>query len=186
MREILPWRDATTPRGAAVFIGDSITERLAVADVTGNGVNFGISWARTDQLYVPKAVGRASRIYLLIGANDFMQSRQSNIDQRLATIVGQLPRNVPLVWTGIMLSAAAQTNRSIKAMCAARPLCTYVEPLTDQRLFVDGIHPTVAGYREWSHRLQRASESTAQPTLSVKPSPHGSPATIPAPISAAH
>lgn len=162
MREILPWRDATTPRGAAVFIGDSITERLAVADVASNGVNFGISWACTEQLYVPKAVGRASRIYLLIGANDFLQSRQSNIDQRLATIVGQLPRNVPLVWTGIMLSDAAQTNRSIKAMCAARPLCTYVEPLTDQRLFVDGIHPNVAGYREWSLRLQRASESADQ------------------------
>ena len=157
MREVLHWRDATTPRGAAVFLGDSLTERLAVGSVAPDAVNFAVSRSRTDQLFVPESVTTASHIYLLTGANDYLQGRQAGIVSRLQRIADTLPRDVPLVWTGIMLPEAAATNRAIESLCAARPKCAYVPPIRDPALFVDGVHLSPAGYAQWVKRLRQAT-----------------------------
>ena len=74
MRGIHAWRDQTMPDGAAVFLGDSLTERLATAAVASNSVNFGVSWQTSAQLLqsIPKTLDRAGVVYLLIGTNDIV------------------------------------------------------------------------------------------------------------------
>lgn len=156
MRSVLQWRDATTPAGAAIFLGDSLTERLAVSAVEPGAVNFGIGRTRTDQLFIPEAAKRARRIYLLIGTNDFMQGRAEGIEARLAGIAAALPDR-PLIWTGIMLPEAHAANRKIQQLCAARPNCAYVPPITDPALFVDGVHLSPNGYAAWIEALHHAT-----------------------------
>lgn len=155
MRAVLAERDEQFPQGAALFLGDSLTEQLAGSAVVDRSENFGVGRQRTDHLLeaMPAAVGRAGSVYLLIGTNDFLQGREAGIDARLTAIAAAIP-DVPLVWTGIMLVEARAANDVIRKLCAARRQCRYVEPLTDPALFVDGVHLTPDGYRQWIHRLR--------------------------------
>ena len=159
MRGINEWREKTMPDGAAVFLGDSITERLSTAAVAPSSVNFGVAWQTSAQLltYLPKTLDRAGMIFLLIGANDIVSKNMEGLDERLAAISAALPAKVPLVWTGIMLPNATQTNETIQKICKSRPLCTYVPPLTDATFFDDGVHLSIAGYRQWIAALKSAT-----------------------------
>lgn len=163
MREVLRWRDSTTMPGAAIFLGDSLTERLAVSSVEPDAVNFGIGRSRTDQLFIPDAVASARRIYLLTGTNDFMQNKHAGIERRLEKIAEQLPIDVPLVWTGIMHPDADAANAKIRRICASRAACTYVEPLRDPRAFVDGVHLSKEGYLQWIDSLRAAGSHQLAP-----------------------
>jgi lysophospholipase L1-like esterase len=159
MRAILSWRDMTTPNGAAVLLGDSLTERLAGAAVAPDAVNLAIGRQRTDHLlrWFPEAATRARMVYLLIGTNDYLQGRAAGIEDRLQAIAQKIPPDVGVVWTGIMLPEAGKANGAIQRLCAARPRCAYVPPLTEPALFADGVHLNLRGYREWIDRLRKAS-----------------------------
>lgn len=156
MRGIHSWREQTMPDGAAVFLGDSLTERLATAAVAPNSVNFGASWQTSAQLLasMPKSLNRAGAVYLLIGTNDIVSKKQEGLVDRLASIAAAIPPGTPLVWTGIMLAEADQTNAAIQWICKSRQPCTYVPPLTDSSAFDDGVHLSIAGYGQWIAALK--------------------------------
>lgn len=144
--------DATAPEGAAIFLGDSITQRLAVAAVAPNAVNMGIGSQTTADLTrrvrAYRSLKRASAIYLLIGANDLSDGRTPDYGR----LLDALP-DVPLVWSGVMPSAhfdPGATNARIRMLCAARQKCRYVDTSEMQPAdFMDGVHPGESGYRKW-------------------------------------
>lgn len=154
MQAIHSFVDQTVPDGAAVFLGDSHTQRLAVAAVADRAVNFGISWQTAEQLQVPASASRARIVFLLIGTNDL--ARGQDPVPHLRRIADQIDR--PLVWTGIpsLGGKEAAANAEIRAICAANPRCVYVEPPT--ALLEDGVHFSPQGYRDWIARLRAAAQ----------------------------
>ena len=50
LREVHGQMDSSIPKGATIFLGDSITMGLATAAVAPNTINYGIGWQRSDQL----------------------------------------------------------------------------------------------------------------------------------------
>lgn len=117
-----------------------------------------MSWQTSAQLLasIPKTLDRAGVVYLLIGTNDIAGSQQEGLADRLALIAAAIPAGTPLVWTGIMLAQADRTNAAIQQICKSRQPCTYVAPLTDSSAFDDGVHLSIAGYRQWISTLRTA------------------------------
>lgn len=148
-------KDWTVPEGAPVFLGDSITAGLAAVAVEPRAVNFAIGGqTSTDLLHrLPASLPRAGKVYLMIGVNDLLRGEREALNANLPRILAALP-DVPLVWTGVMRDDPI--NARIRALCAKRPQCRYVEPPTDPALFVDGVHLNAAGYREWVIRLRQS------------------------------
>lgn len=152
MREAHARMDATIPDGACIFLGDSITQGLAVSAVCDKAVNLGIGGQTTDQLAESmegyRALPRASRIFVMIGVND----RTPGDFQRVASL---LPP-VPVVWS-------APTRGSIepaRKACASLPRCRFVDtpallaPLGDAA-YTDGLHFSPAGYSAWIAALRK-------------------------------
>ena len=155
MAEINEWRDMTVPEGSVIFLGDSITERMATNAVDGNSVNLGISRQTTQDLIdnMPSAVAKASKVYLMVGVNDILQNKQDGLNARLGSINAALIDR-PTVWTGIMSDKAIYNNTEIKRLCESRPNCTYIEPIIGRDNFVDGVHLNKDGYSKWIRAMK--------------------------------
>lgn len=163
MDRYLAAKDANAPDGAAIFLGDSITQSLAAAAVAPQAVNLGLGSQTTADL-TRRARGyqsleRASTIYLMIGANDLSRGRVPDY----APLLDVLPADVPLVWSGVMRSRRADpdqriaTNSAIRALCEQRPRCRYVDTsnLGPEDFQEDGAHPNAQGYGKWIAALRR-------------------------------
>lgn len=157
MQAVLGYRDAMVPDGATIFLGDSITERMAVTAISPGAVNFGVSGARTSDLLalLPSlhSLERAGRIYLLIGVNDLRLSPEG-LEARLAAISRALP-NRPLVWIGLPANErvpVSETNAAIRRLCEAMPRCTFAD--VGRIDLLDGLHPSPEGYAALAERLR--------------------------------
>lgn len=167
--------DASVPAGAAIFLGDSITQGLAGAAVSKFPVNYGISGATTSELLgnLPKyqSIKRASVVFLMIGINDLGQGKIEGLADRLNAIGSAIPQGLPLVWSGIMPTYVGDVdqhqidaaNAVIQGICAARAKCTYVNTQVifseeGAALFRDGVHLNDQGYAKWITALRDASK----------------------------
>lgn len=165
--------DASIPAGAAIFLGDSITQGLATAAVSPFAVNYGIGSATTSELLanLPKyhSLERASVAFLMIGINDIGQGKTDHLATRLRAVEAAIPRELPLVWSGIMPTYSEKVdpaqitsaNRVIREICAARDSCIYVDnqelfSAGGASLFRDGVHPNDQGYTIWIGALRKA------------------------------
>lgn len=153
--------DKHAPRGAAVFLGDSITQRLAASAVEDGAINYGIGsqtsvdLARHAAQYA--AVRNARIIYLLVGVNDLANGAAPDFEG----VLTELPDDVPLVWTAIMpakdISGIAAANTAAANLCSKRSSCRFVAvPITDGDLEPDGVHLTRSGYEKWISALRDA------------------------------
>ncbi len=165
--------DPSVPEGAAIFLGDSITQSLATAAVAPRSVNYGIGFATTGNLlaHLPEyqSLQRASVVYLMIGVNDLLLGQATGLHDRLRQIAQALPAGRQVVWSGLMPvfspevrpALVTEANAVIRAACAARPPCTYVDTVAlfgeDPSLFRDGIHPNTLGYARWIGALRQAA-----------------------------
>ena len=182
--------DASVPSGATIFLGDSITQGLATAAVSPASVNYGIGSETTSELLanLPKyqSLERASVAFLMIGINDIGQGKTDHLPTRLQAIAAAIPRELPLVWSGIMpaysdkIDPAQVTaaNRVIQEICAARDRCIYVDTQEllaagGTNLFRDGVHPNDRGYTIWISALRKAYLQLTQKKSnnSSKPTP---------------
>jgi hypothetical protein len=169
--------DASVPAGAAIFLGDSITQGLATAAVAPYAVNYGIGSATTSELLgnLPayRSLDRAGVVFLLVGINDIGRGQTAGLEDRLRQISAAIPSDRPLVWSGIMPAyveradavAILEANSAIREICASRPGCVYVDThaaLADPALFVDGVHPNAAGYAIWIEALRAAYKRANQ------------------------
>ena len=174
------WMDDAVPAGAIIFLGDSITQSLATAAVAPYSVNYGIGTATTSDLLqaMPnyRSLGRADTVVLAIGINDILRGKQEGLSERYRQIVQSIPPSTALVWSGVMPAARTLAdpdqitfaNQTIKALCAARPNCVFLDTvilLSNNRepnpeLFLkDGLHLSPVGYKTWIAALKRAISS---------------------------
>lgn len=168
--------DASVPDGAAIFLGDSITQGLAVAAVSAYPINYGISGATTSELLanLPKyqSLKRASAVFLMIGVNDIGQGKFEGLGDRLRAIAAGIPTGPSLVWSGIMPAYSegidprqiTAANTLVKQLCAARAGCTYIDTQAlfsagGTGLFHDGVHPNDQGYATWIAALRKARQA---------------------------
>lgn len=150
--------DPHQPAGLAVFLGDSITQGLAVEAVAPGSVNYaaGGMTSRDLQHMLPRleSLKRARVVVLTIGTNDLLRGMDGS-----ATRIVEVGRSIPapLVWHAIPPSARfdpAPVNAAIRHACATRPRCTFVETAFEPGDFRDGVHLTPAGYRRWIASLR--------------------------------
>lgn len=164
--------DPSVPVGAAVFLGTSITQGLAVAAVADRSVNFGIGSQTARQLAdsMPgyHSLQRARIVFLEVGANDVGTQRLAGLAGELERVAAAIPATVPLVWSGVMPRTGVRddvrnANAVIQALCARRANCRYVDSeaaMTGQDgallpdIYLDGVHPSARGYQLWIGALR--------------------------------
>ncbi|WP_416139070.1 SGNH/GDSL hydrolase family protein [Halomonas sp. HK25] len=173
-------RDPIVPPGAAVFLGDSITQGFVTSLVEPMSVNFGIGQQTTTQLIqsLPgySSIHDAGAIYLMIGVNDIFLGKEDVLEARYKEILHLLPKDVPLIWSALMPVAnrsgsIQRTNNIIKRLCDDRDRCVYVDtfgPLSNENgnpatgTMLDGVHPSNEGYQVWVNLLSNAKESPSK------------------------
>jgi hypothetical protein len=169
MRQVHQDMESNVPAGAAIFLGDSITQRLVTSNVAPLSVNYGIGWQRSDQLIESmkgyESIQRASAVYIAIGVNDLLQKRQDGIDGRYRTILQAIPARIPVVLSSVsplptLDSDVVKGVRDAGARaCAERPGCVFVDLLAllpAAGLQPDKVHLSAQGYRLWIGALRQA------------------------------
>ncbi|MFA6449641.1 MAG: GDSL-type esterase/lipase family protein [bacterium] len=179
--------DGNVPKGAVVFIGDSITEGLCVAAVADKAVNFGIAGDTTTgvlaRIPMYKSLPRAKAIILAIGVNDLWRGQRTDeqILSNLRLVLMQLPHKVPVVFSAILPideqlekdryggnSHIETLNEQTVKLCAQFKNCHYFSSygkllgpngqLVAEYHVGDGLHISPKGYDIWIADMQKALE----------------------------
>lgn len=179
------WMDENIPDGAAIFLGDSITQGLATAAVSSKSINYGIGGENTEQLLRAmveyKSLSRAKEVFLMIGINDILQGKIEGLSYRLRIISEKIPKDKVFIWSSIMPvvgqpfglridnSKIKLLNLEIMAMCNSKPKCVYVDVnknffdrdghVVDRYFLSDGVHLNSSGYKEWINELVQAKQN---------------------------
>jgi lysophospholipase L1-like esterase len=192
--------DANVPDGAAIFIGDSITQGLCVSAVVTPSVNYGIGSDTTvgvlKRLPEYRSLERASVCVMAIGVNDLQRRGNEKILKNYSSILQAIPQQLPLVISSVLpvderiRENLAGTNTRIKelnsglqALCEAQsPNCTFVDPgsklidpsgnLRKEYDDGDGVHLNGAGNSIWIQELKGVIKR-AQPRAQNGPEPRG-------------
>lgn len=200
---------AALPEGAetVVLLGDSISEGHPAQQLGGFAVvNQGISG---DQIDMPDRPGggvlrrielaiqaRPVHLFLLIGINDFGDSKPLNVAvEQYLTLVAALRDGLP--WTRLALQSVLPTRdaysrhlpivramnshiHGIASQCGADYLDLF-QRMADAQGYLhseftnDGLHLTKAGYAAWTEILERTIgvSTNGESESSAKPSPAG-------------
>lgn len=157
--------DPHQPAGAALFLGDSHTQGLAVAAVAPVAVNYGVGGLNTqgllDALPFLEAPGKARVVVVMIGSNDLPTTDLRALGDRFEAIAAALPG--PLVWHAIPVNQrvppeqTAEANDLVRQVCAAHGRCQFVETAFEPADFQnDRSHLSPSGYRKWIATLRTA------------------------------
>lgn len=135
--------DDSVPDGAVIFIGDSITQGLAVAAVTPLAVNYGIGKDTTvgvlDRIPLYRSLARAEAVVLAIGVNDLRQRDNAEILANFKSILERIPSNVPVIISAILPvdlriwpepnhnQRIQQINAELDLLCDTYPTATFVD-----------------------------------------------------------
>jgi len=140
--------DANVPDGAAIFIGDSITQGLCVSAVASPSVNYGIGSDTTigvlKRLPKYRSLDRARVCVMAIGVYDLQRRGNEEILKNYSSILQAIPKHLPLVFSAVLPvderirydlagknSRIKELNSGLRALCEAhRPSCTFVDPGT--------------------------------------------------------
>lgn len=190
--------DTSVPRGAVIFLGDSMVQGLATAAVAPLGVNYGIGGETTEGLLrrLPRyhSLARAAGIVIGSGVNDLSIPDESTTEANIARILDALPPGVPVVLSAILpLDSAARAgyasgnariervNARLRALAAVRARVRFADVpgnmrAPDGRLLArlhdgDGLHLNAAGYAKWIAALRMACELAGIPVTPPSTSP---------------
>ena len=180
------------PDDCVIFIGDSITQGLAVSAVCPIAVNYGIGSDTTRgvlkriPIYMP-ALKRAKCIVIAIGVNDTPYRTASEAIQNYVRILDTLPQNRPVVVSGILpvdkssnanlarrIAWVTDFNHELRELCDQRDNVTFVDSSADLDTDSDGqldttlhdgdgLHLNSAGNLAWAANLRSAIESSVTP-----------------------
>ena len=175
--------DANVPDGAVIFVGDSITQGLAVSAVARPAVNFGIGGDTTagaiERLARYASIARAGGIVIALGVNDLASRSNDEIAADFARIADMLPPGVAVVFSGVLPVGkrvapnyagvnprVAALNAALARIAARRPGSVFIDAGAsmrdadgdlDERFHLsDGVHLGPAGYRIWIDALRAA------------------------------
>lgn len=179
-RTVLERLDKNIPDGSVIFIGDSLTESLAVSAVTNQAFDLGIAGdfieGVTQRLPDYHSLAKARTIVLLIGTNNAaFQINDQRLEEDLRELANRLPTTSQLLWYAVPpvdhqidknrpAERIQQINLKIKELCASRSNCRFIdltESLADEsgNLKPDyhvgnGFHFNERGYEIWIQNLK--------------------------------
>jgi lysophospholipase L1-like esterase len=189
------WMDASIPDQAVLFLGDSITQGLAVTAVSPNSVNLGIGGDNVagvaDRVPRHTALARASTVVLAVGINDLPWRDDATILADYARALDAMPKG-PRVIVSAVLPVASPTP-AIKLPEAEARIAAFNQKLQDLAksrgaLFIDagpkltgtpgrlrddyhlgdGLHLSPAGYQIWIKALRDAVAADSTDKISQK------------------
>lgn len=107
------WMDGNVPDRSVIFIGDSITQGLAVSAVATPSVNYGIGGDTTIGVLhrIPgyRSILRSRAVVIAIGINDMRRRSDQEILAHLKRIPELIPPSVPILFSGVL--PLDETNR---------------------------------------------------------------------------
>lgn len=174
--------DDNLPDRATVFIGDSITQGLAVAAVADASVNYGVGGDTTlgvlHRVKKYRSLSRAKTVVLAVGVNDLKFRSDQEIIKNFREILANLPDGLPVVISSVLPvdervrgkrfqnERISIINQELLELTRTLQHVTFVDanPLLkgkDQNLKTefhtgDGIHLSAMGYQVWIQVLKQA------------------------------
>lgn len=178
--------DGNVPAGSVIFIGDSLTQGLAVTAIANPSVNYGIGGDTTlgvmYRLTRYQSIQTARAVVVAIGTNDLKFRSDQDILKNWQAIAATIPQQVPVLYSAILPVGAnlSGQNRRIQALNTALKAWTQgsnrlffadASPhLVDQSgnlnpIFHngDGLHLNSKGNALWIKTLQQAIANLPKP-----------------------
>jgi lysophospholipase L1-like esterase len=98
--------DKNIPDKSLIFIGDSITQGLAVIAVSPQSINYGIGQDTTTGVLkrIPyyRSILKSKAVVIAIGINDLKRRNNDEIINNYLKIVKLIPRNIPVLFSAIL------------------------------------------------------------------------------------
>ncbi len=174
--------DKNVPNGAVVFVGDSMTQGLAVSAVAPVSVNFGIGGDTTEgvlhRMDSLHSLKKSSVVVLAIGINDLKYRSDEAIVASYKKIIQAMNEHSPVLVSAILPvdeeillkpgynSRIEKLNKEISIICHRHRNCAYLDMRPDLINEIgqlgtnyhlgDGIHLNAEGYEIWIKGLKAA------------------------------
>ncbi len=108
--------DKNIPDGSTIFIGDSLTQGLAVTAAFPQSINFGIGQDTTvgalKRIPFYHSITKAKRVIIAIGVNDLKKRNNDEIIKNYLKIISLIPKNIPILFSGILPIDESANNRT--------------------------------------------------------------------------
>ncbi|MCF6325012.1 MAG: GDSL-type esterase/lipase family protein [Gammaproteobacteria bacterium] len=127
-REMLAFQkriDKNIPGKSLIFIGDSLTQGLAVIAVSPQSINYGIGQDTTvgvlKRIPFYRSILKSKAVIIAIGINDLKRRSNDEIVKNYLDIVGLIPKNIPVLLSAVLAvdevaSGRAGFNERIKKL----------------------------------------------------------------------
>jgi lysophospholipase L1-like esterase len=137
--------DGNVPNNSVVFIGDSITQGLAVTAVASPSINYGIScdtsFGVLKRIRRYKSIENASAVVIAIGVNDMKYRSNEKILRNFKAIANNVPAHVPVVFSAVLpIDKDVLNDRHGRSQNRIRDLNSKLKNLTEgsgRLFFVD-------------------------------------------------
>lgn len=180
--------DANLLKGTVVFIGDSITQGLAVSAVSPLSVNYGIGNDTTvgvlNRIYQYDSIAEAKAVVLAVGINDLKRRDPNEIMQNYKAILDKVPNWIDVIICAVkpvdgrVRQANGRTrdrinvlNDRLKQLGSERKNTIFVDITSDlldstanlskEYHIGDGVHLSAAGYEIWIKELRQVISQLA-------------------------
>jgi len=172
--------DGSLPDKTTIFIGDSITQGLAVSAVATPSVNYGIgmdtSYGVLQRIGKYKSLKTAKAVVLAIGYNDLKRRNNAEILDNYKRILNIIPKQTKIIISAILPvderflgigynARIREINSALEKLSQLTPNMVFSdvsEKLQDSSLNLsieyhegDGIHLNPKGYEIWIKALQK-------------------------------
>jgi lysophospholipase L1-like esterase len=98
--------DRSIPDKSLIFIGDSITQGLAVIAVSPQSTNYGIGQDTTvgvlKRIPFYYSILESKAVVIAIGINDLKRRRNDEIIKNYLAIISLIPRNIPVLFSAVL------------------------------------------------------------------------------------
>jgi len=174
--------DGNIPKNATIFIGDSLTQSLAVSAITPYAVNYGIghdtSKGVLDRLNQYTSIQHSKIIVIAIGINDLkFNKKEKEILSNLEKIIKILPNKKPIIFNSMhpvdeqSLNSDSIKNRKITSInsdlekiCSKYSNVHFIDTykvlsnnsgnLLNKYHVGDGLHLNTQGYQVWINLIR--------------------------------
>ena len=182
--------DGNVPNQSVIFIGDSITQGLAVTAVVNPSVNYGIGSDTTvgvmQRLPVYRSIEKATAVVIAIGINDMKYRSNEEILYNFKAIADQIPKNVSIIFSAVLpldedvrgewqgrnqnrirelnakLKGWSETSDNLFFVNAGPQLIDEKGNLADEFHDGDGVHLNSRGNAIWIQQLREAINNAQQ------------------------
>ena len=174
--------DGNIPQGAIIFIGDSLTQSLAVSAIVPSAVNYGIgndtSVGGINRLNKYQSINRAKFVVITIGINDLKIRGEKEVALNFVKIIKSIPATTKIIFNSIhpvdenYIHCPNRKNKIInylnlelKRICTEYSNVYYLDisnlltdntgNLSNNYHIGDGVHLNSKGYEIWINSLSK-------------------------------